>query len=54
MDFRSSFGWWLGGNGTVAFDYGARTYRFGRGIDEAEAKQVVAELRPRLEPPGPF
>jgi hypothetical protein len=54
MDFRSSFGWWLGGNGTVAFDYGARTYRFGRGIDEAEAKQVVAELRRRLEPPEPF
>jgi hypothetical protein len=54
MDFRSSFGWWLGGSGTVAFDYGARTYRFGRGVDEAEAKQVVAELRRRLEPPEPF
>jgi hypothetical protein len=54
MDFRSAFGWWLGGNGTMAFDYGARTYRFGRGIDEAEAKQVVAELGPRLEPPQPF
>jgi hypothetical protein len=54
MDFRSSLGWWLGGFGTVAFDYGARTYRFGRGIDEAEAKQVVAELRRRLEPPEPF
>ena len=49
-DFRSSFGWWLGGGGTIAFDYGARTYRFGHGLDEAEAKHVVDELRGRLEP----
>jgi hypothetical protein len=54
MDFWAGFGWWLGGNGTIAFDYGARTYRFARGIDEAEAKQVVAEFRRRLEPPEPF
>jgi hypothetical protein len=54
MDFRSTFGWWLGGSGTIAFDYGARTYRFARGIDEAEAKQVVAEFWRRLEPPEPF
>jgi hypothetical protein len=54
MDFRSAFGWWLGGSGTIAFDYGARTYRFARGIDEAEAKQVVAEFWRRLEPPEPF
>lgn len=32
--------WGLGG-GTIAFDYGARTYRFGAGVDEAEAKQIV-------------
>jgi hypothetical protein len=38
---------------TIAFDYGARTYRFGRGIDEAQAKQVVAELQRRLEPREP-
>jgi hypothetical protein len=53
-DFRSSIGWWLGGFGTISFDYGARTYRFGRGVDEAEAKQIVAELQLRLEPPEPF
>lgn len=53
-DFRSSFSWWLGGVGMIAFDYGARTYRFGRGVDEAEAKQLVAELQRRLEPPEPF
>jgi hypothetical protein len=34
--------------GTVAFDYGARTYRFGRGIDEAEAKHVVAAILQRF------
>lgn len=35
---------WLGGAGTIAFDYGAKTVRFGDGIDEAEAALVVAEL----------
>lgn len=29
---------WLG---PLAFDYGAKTYRFGAGIDEAEAKHIV-------------
>jgi hypothetical protein len=27
--------------GPLAFDYGARTYRFGGGVDEAEAKDLV-------------
>jgi hypothetical protein len=48
-----SLAWWPGA-GTIAFDYGARTYRFGSGLDEAEAKQVAADLRRRLEPPEPF
>jgi hypothetical protein len=51
-DFRS-LSWWPGG-GMIAFDYGARTYRFASGLDEAEAKQVAADLRRRLEPPAPF
>jgi len=51
-DFRS-LAWWPGG-GTIAFDYGARTNRFGGGLDEAEAKQIVADFRRRLEPPEPF
>jgi hypothetical protein len=51
-EFRS-LAWWPGG-GMIAFDYGARTHRFGGGLDEAEAKQVAAELRRRLEPPEPF
>ncbi len=29
---------WLG---PLAFDYGAKTYRFGAGVDEAEAKHIV-------------
>lgn len=30
--------------GPLAFDYGARTYRFGAGLDDAEAKQILATL----------
>jgi len=32
------------GGGSVAFDYGARTLRFGSSLDEAEARQIVSEL----------
>ena len=46
---KSSFaGWGLGG--LIAFDYGARTYRVGVALEEAEAKQVVQELKRRLAP----
>jgi hypothetical protein len=31
--------------GSIAFDYGARTFRFGSGVDEAEAKQILAEIQ---------
>ena len=34
--------------GSIAFDYGARTFRFGAGIDEAEAKQIVAEIQQKF------
>jgi hypothetical protein len=43
----SSFAGW---GGLIAFDYGSRTYRFGAALEEAEAKQVVQELRGRLLP----
>jgi hypothetical protein len=33
--------------GTIAFDYGARTFRFGIGLDEAEAQQVIDQLKSR-------
>ncbi len=36
---------WGFGPGLIAFDYGSRTIRFGIGIDEAEAKQIVAEIQ---------
>lgn len=47
------FGWsggmrfWGLGGGLVAFDYGAKTFRFGGSVDEAEASQIVAELKAR-------
>jgi hypothetical protein len=34
----------LKATGPIAFDYGARTYRFGEGIDEAEAKQIIEKI----------
>jgi hypothetical protein len=38
-----------GGFGSIAFDYGARTIRFAPGIDEAEAKMLVADLARRAK-----
>ena len=37
-----------GSVGAVAFDYGARTYRFAPSLDEAEAKLLVSKLGARL------
>jgi hypothetical protein len=34
--------------GTIAFDYGAKTYRIGGGIDEAEANDLIRQLKERL------
>ncbi|MEZ5979031.1 MAG: hypothetical protein R3F34_12515 [Planctomycetota bacterium] len=34
-------------SGTIAFDYGAKTVRFGSDIDEAEARAIVGVLRER-------
>ncbi len=33
--------------GTIAFDYGAKTFHFGVGLDEAEAGQILARIRSR-------
>jgi hypothetical protein len=38
----------LGHDGKIAFDYGAKTIRFGLEIDEAEAKQIIFALRQQL------
>jgi hypothetical protein len=44
-DFRSVWAFWGLSGGSIAFDYGARTHRFGAALDEAEAKQLI----PRIE-----
>ncbi len=36
------------GEGLIAFDYGARTFRIGSGVDEAEAKQVILIIQQRF------
>lgn len=38
--------WGIGG-GPIAFDYGSGTVRFGNSLDEAEAREVVRELKAR-------
>ncbi|MDH5507992.1 MAG: hypothetical protein OEZ02_12295 [Anaerolineae bacterium] len=44
IDWKGSF-YELGlTGGLIAFDYGARTIRIGGGIDEAEAKQILAAI----------
>lgn len=47
LDFSSSLQLWGIGGGVIAFGHGARTYRFGAGLDEAEAKQVVTAIKKR-------
>jgi hypothetical protein len=47
LDFSSSLQFWGIGGGTVAFDYGAKTFRFGAALDEAEAAQLVQRLKER-------
>src|SRR5262249_38736022 len=37
-------------NGAIAFDYGAKTYRIGASLDEAEARQIVATLSKQYPP----
>ena len=44
FDFSSGLMFWGIGGGVIAFDYGAKTYRFGSGIDEAEANQILARI----------
>jgi hypothetical protein len=37
--------------GPIAFDYGTRTVRFGGGLDEGEARQIVARINDRFRIP---
>lgn len=51
FDFASAGQFWGLSGGAVAFDYGARTYRFGLGLDEAEAKTIVQKIREHVRLP---
>jgi hypothetical protein len=44
---RSSFQIFSGNSGTIAFDYGAKTFHFGMGLDEGEAQQIIERLESR-------
>lgn len=45
--FREGMRFWGIGGGLLTFDYGARTVRFGAGLDEAEAKMILAVIANR-------
>ena len=49
FDVSASFQLWGIGGGVIAFESGAKTRRFGSGLDEAEAKQVVDSLKRRFK-----
>jgi hypothetical protein len=46
-DWSSAMQFWGIGGGLIAFDYGARTFRFGSSIDEAEARDIADQLKAR-------
>ncbi len=48
FDFRSSMAFWGLGSGVLAFDYGYKTFRYGAGIDEAEARLILQKIVSRL------
>lgn len=41
------------GAAVMAFDYGARTYELGRGLDESSARDLVARINQRFPSTGP-
>ena len=45
--WRSMYLWGLM-DGSIAFDYGAKTFRYGSGVDEAEAKNIVRAILERF------
>jgi hypothetical protein len=46
-DWSGAMQFWGIGGGPIAFDYGSQTVRLGSGVDEAEAREIVKELRSR-------
>ena len=51
FDFSSAGRFWGFSGGTIAFDYGAKTYRFGIGLDESEARHIVAKVKEQFKIP---
>lgn len=51
FDFSSGGQFWGISGGTIAFDYGAKTYRFGAGLDESEANQIVKQMKQLVKIP---
>jgi hypothetical protein len=47
LGWGSSMRFWGIGGGTIAFDYGSKTFHFAASIDEAEGHQIVGELKSR-------
>ena len=48
IEMFSRFRGLLGFSGTIAFDYGAKSFRFGNGLDEAEGRQIIKKLQAHL------
>jgi hypothetical protein len=44
-DWSTAMQFWGFGGGLIAFDYGSKTVRVGTSVEEAEARQIVDELR---------
>lgn len=42
---RNSWEFWGFGGGTIAFDYGMKTIRFARSIDQAEADYIIKKFK---------
>ena len=49
FDVSASFQLWGIGGGVIAFESGGKPRRFGTGLDEAEAKQVLDALKRRFK-----
>ena len=51
IDVSSSLQLWGIGGGVIAFEHGTKSSRFGAGLDDTEAKQVVTAIKKRLRIP---
>lgn len=52
FEFSASLQLWGVSGGVISFDHRERTYRFGAGLDEAEAKQIVTAIKQRFKIQG--